>query len=776
MSRSTVANLVARLDADTARFQRQMKGAHQTTHRFERNSKAANDGSIRMADGFQRAANSASVLQGPLNGVSGRLSFIASGMRAVGPAGLALGVGIAAMTMGLFKAVNANEQYARSQAKLEAQINATGQSVGLTTRHLIRMSEEVAATTLASSADIRNAQGQLLRFTSVTGDEFSRTIRLAQDYVAVTGGDVSSATERLGRILEEPREAFSRLRREGIHLSQAQRELINTFMETGQTAKAQEVILAELENRFGGVGAAENTGLTGATDSFSQTWDQMLREISFTDTVIKGASGTLEYFEGVVRRVRDGMAGDFGAMKFMDEDELLQAQSDADAAIQEIERERAETTRRIEELLDGKNYDSLSNLSPTKFRIDKLQGDSMLLREQQQEQLKMSQMYNDEIARREAEADEARAAAAEAAEERRRAQESDAAAKRDEELKKELERRQTHSLNSINAMELQYAEEDEKREIAHARQIAQIETLYADREALEQMGFETLDELRAHYIELEREAYEQRNRELIEEEEEKRRIEQEAAESRIETIERQLATEKELLALRRDDRIAELEEMHEAELIETERFLELKEALHADHDDRLKQMQAMQLSATLGNYSELFDGAAGLAETFAGKQSSLYKTMFAASKAFAIADSTVQIINGIAKAANLPFPANLGAMASTGAATMGLVSSIQGTQLSGARANGGPVSPGYWLVGERGPEVLDMGGGRGQITSNENLRSALGGGAGQGMQMEQHYHFEALNHDHAVELFARERAALTDAVVREFEDRGVNLG
>lgn len=774
MSRSTVANLVARLDADTARFQRQMQQANLQTQRYQRQSQAANDGSIRMADGFQRAANAASVLQGPLNGVSGRLSFIASGMRMVGPAGLALGVGIAAMTTGIFKAVGASENYIRSQAKLEAQVKTTGNSVGLTTQQLLRMSEEVASSTLASSEGIRQAQGQLLRFTSVTGDEFGRAIRLAQDYVAVTGGDVAGAAERLGRILEEPREAFSRLRREGIHLSQTQRELITTLMETGQTAKAQGIILSELESRFGGVGTAENIGLTGATDSFGQTWDQMLREISLTESVVRAASGSLGYLEGVVKRVRDGMAGTDGAMRYMDESDLFQARFDADAAVQEMERERNEITQRIQELLDGRDYFDLSNLSPTKFRVDKLQGDVMLLRQAQQEQMRLSEMYNAEILKRQEEAAEAQAAAEVAAEERRQVQEADAAAKRAEEQQKELTRQQAHSLKLIEAMEMQYADEEQKLEIAHARQLASIENLYADKEALERMGYESLEALRAEYRQLEVESFQQQLIELAAQEEKKRQVEIGAANARIQTIERSLASEQELLALRRDDRIAELEELHERELLETERFLELKEALHTDHDARLKQMQAMQLSVTLGNYSDLFDGISGLSEMFAGKQSSLYKTMFAASKGFAIADSTVQIINGIAKAAALPFPVNLGAMATVGSATTGLVSSIRGTQLAGARANGGPVSRGLYLVGERGPEVLDINGGRGQITSNENLRSALGGG-GQGMHMEQHYHFEALDHEQALDLFARERGALTDSIIRELEDRGISL-
>lgn len=778
MSRSTVANLVARLDADTARFQRQMQQANTQTQRYQQRARAANDSSIRMANGFHRAANAAAVLNGPLNGVSGRLSFISSGMRSVGPAGLAFGVTLGAAAVVTSKAAKASDDYARSQARLESQINATRQSVGLSTDELVRQAEQVARTTLASSADIRNAQSQLLRFTSVTGDEFNRTIRLAQDYAAVTGGDVASAAARMGQLLEAPAESFARLRREGIFVTQSQQDVVTALVRTGETAKAQAELLSILEQRVGGAGQSENIGLAGATDSLGQTWNQMLREIADTTQVTSIAANAINWLDRALTSMRDGIAGSEGAMRYMDETQILRARFDADAAIQDLERQRDEVLKKIEDMLGGRRLDELSIYNPTRIRINNMQAEAMLLRNAQQEQVRMSEMFNSELNRREEEAEQARAKAAEAEAERRKIVESEAAAARAEAEREaqeaELRRRIAQSQNLISTMEVQYASEDEKRAIAHARQLAAIENLYADTEALERMGFDNVQSLREHYRALEIEAYQEQLKEIAEQDEARRRQEIDAANERIEAIERSLATEKEMLAFRRDERLRELEELHESELIETERYLELIEKLHADHDERLRQMQAMQLSNTLGNYSQLFDGISGLSETFAGKQSGLYKAMFAASKGFAIADSTVQIINGIAKAANAPFPQNLGQMAAVGSATAGLVSSIRGTKLAGARANGGPVSRGLYLVGERGPEVLNMSGGSGQITSNENLRSALGGG-NEGRHIEQHYHFEALSHDHAVELFARERAAMTDSMLRELEDRGISF-
>lgn len=106
------------------------------------------------------------------------------------------------------------------------------------------------------------------------------------------------------------------------------------------------------------------------------------------------------------------------------------------------------------------------------------------------------------------------------------------------------------------------------------------------------------------------------------------------------------------------------------------------------HQDELLKIEQAKQSAQLQAASSVFDNLAGMTESFAGRQSIAYRAMFAVSKAFAIADSIVQIANGIAKAANNPWPANLAAMASVAAATMGIVSSIQSVAMVGQAHDG----------------------------------------------------------------------------------------
>lgn len=140
-------------------------------------------------------------------------------------------------------------------------------------------------------------------------------------------------------------------------------------------------------------------------------------------------------------------------------------------------------------------------------------------------------------------------------------------------------------------------------------------------------------------------------------------------------------------------------------------------------------------SALLTNYGSLFGSMADLMKAFGGEQSSAYRAMFAVSKAFAIADSIIKIQQGIAAAASLPFPANLGAMATVAAQTVGIISTIKGTNYGGGRQYGGPVSSdSMYRVNEGGrPEMFTAANGAQYMMPTSDGRvSPAGDGAGGG--------------------------------------------
>lgn len=105
------------------------------------------------------------------------------------------------------------------------------------------------------------------------------------------------------------------------------------------------------------------------------------------------------------------------------------------------------------------------------------------------------------------------------------------------------------------------------------------------------------------------------------------------------------------------------------------------------------QKREIVLSAT----QTMIDSGLSILATGFGEQSGIYKAAFAASKAFAIAQSLVSIQQGIAMAAANPFPYNIAAMASVAAATASIVSNIAsvadvGFMSGGYTGNGGTRS------------------------------------------------------------------------------------
>lgn len=172
-----------------------------------------------------------------------------------------------------------------------------------------------------------------------------------------------------------------------------------------------------------------------------------------------------------------------------------------------------------------------------------------------------------------------------------------------------------------------------------------------------------------------------------------------------------------------------LQEINDKKIQLSEAYNSKKFALEKAWADKSRALQEARAQIALQSASSTFDSLAQIAETWGGKTSAFYQAMFIMSKAFAIADATVKIAQGIANAASLPYPANLAAMASVAAATASVVQSISAVTLNlQGKLKGGPVSAGTpYIVGEGGPEIF-MPSDNGNIIPNDKIGGMVGGG------------------------------------------------
>lgn len=139
------------------------------------------------------------------------------------------------------------------------------------------------------------------------------------------------------------------------------------------------------------------------------------------------------------------------------------------------------------------------------------------------------------------------------------------------------------------------------------------------------------------------------------------------------------------------------------------------------------QQRASVLSI-LGSASQGFDSLASIIADSAGKSNAAYQVMFAASKAFAIAQSTLSLNTAIMQAMADPTAltpaqklANYAAIASAGASLLSNVASIS---YGGGREHGGPVSASsMYRVGEGGkPEIFKASNGSQYMIPGDNGR------------------------------------------------------
>jgi hypothetical protein len=208
-----------------------------------------------------------------------------------GLAGIGAGVGLGALIRNMQEAEAAT-------AQLDAAFKSTGDTLGITRSRLDDLAGEIQRTTTVSDDLVKEGQAILLTFDRVRGQAFERTLRVATDLSARLGTDLTQSIKQVGLALQDPIAGLTALRRSGVApLSEEQTNLIKRLLETNQAAKAQTLILSELERRYGGsAAAARNTlggALAGLKNSFSDLFEGTRASTAGTAKAINGLSDAL---------------------------------------------------------------------------------------------------------------------------------------------------------------------------------------------------------------------------------------------------------------------------------------------------------------------------------------------------------------------------------------------------------------------------------------------------------------------------------------------------
>lgn len=251
--------------------------------------KAATD---KLGRSFTDTAKTADKLDGATNNLRLSLAKLAGA--------LAIGVTIR-------KFVDATSTADFAQAQLAASIRSTG---GVAQQSIQQLNAHASALQLVSTVGdetINKAQALLLTFTNLRGDVFPKATAAVVDMAQALGQDLNGAALQVGKALNDPILGVSALGRAGVQFSESQKAMIRSLVETGRTADAQRIILAELETQFGGSALMARNTLGGALQALSNAFGDLFEITSAGTGSVTRLVNRLAFLVGELNNNRNAL-------------------------------------------------------------------------------------------------------------------------------------------------------------------------------------------------------------------------------------------------------------------------------------------------------------------------------------------------------------------------------------------------------------------------------------------------------------------------------------
>jgi phage-related protein len=210
----------------------------------------------------------------------GKIAFLTAGAAGVGGLALALKAGISEWA-----------QSAKVAAQTEAVLRSTGGAANVTAKQVDDLAQSLLNKSGIDDEVIKTGENMLLTFSSIRNevgkgnDVFNQATQAVTDMdVAMTHGNTTQESLAktailVGKALNDPVKGATALRRVGVQLTDAQTKQIAAFVKSGDTMKAQKVILAELTKEFGGSAKALGDTMPGALSKLKNNFDNLAGSI-----------------------------------------------------------------------------------------------------------------------------------------------------------------------------------------------------------------------------------------------------------------------------------------------------------------------------------------------------------------------------------------------------------------------------------------------------------------------------------------------------------------
>ena len=179
------------------------------------------------------------------------------------------GAAIAGIGVVIGKNVEALARIETINAQTAQTISTMGNAANISATEVEALAGRLESLTAIEAESIQEGANLLLTFGNIRNelgegnDIFTQTTAIMVDMgVALRKGPVDTAT-MLGKALNDPIQGLTALRRVGVSFTEQQVEQVRVLQESGDLMGAQKLILEELQNQYGGSGAAYAETFTG---------------------------------------------------------------------------------------------------------------------------------------------------------------------------------------------------------------------------------------------------------------------------------------------------------------------------------------------------------------------------------------------------------------------------------------------------------------------------------------------------------------------------------
>ena len=149
------------------------------------------------------------------------------------------------------------------------------QNLGAGTAQLNELQEaadRLGNQTLFNQEEFTRGFNLLTSFRNIGVDSYSRVAQAAADIAQVNQVDVSTSFMQLAKALQDPERNLSNLNRSGIAFTKTQTDVIKELMKTNKTAEAHAMILSIVEESYNKLAQAAAEGFAGNVDSLGEAF------------------------------------------------------------------------------------------------------------------------------------------------------------------------------------------------------------------------------------------------------------------------------------------------------------------------------------------------------------------------------------------------------------------------------------------------------------------------------------------------------------------------